>query len=68
MACCPVPVLACLMVLGLLAPACVPALPAPVAGADLLPALVWVAVECCAVVLVERAYPLDLPSECFAEP
>jgi len=56
------------MVLGLLAPVSVPPLPAPLAAADLLPALVWVAVECCAVVLVERAYPLDLPSECFAEP
>jgi hypothetical protein len=41
------------VVLGLLAPACVPPLPAPFAAlADLLPAFVWVAALCSAGVLV----------------
>jgi len=63
----------------LLAPACVPPLPAPFAVlAGLLPALLWVAVEWSAAVLVafdavvvayrvEEPWPLDLPSECFVE-
>ena len=63
----------------MLTPACVPPLPAPFAVlADLFPALVCVAVECSAAVLVvfdavafpyrvEGLWPLDLPSECFVE-
>jgi hypothetical protein len=47
-ACCPAPVLACFVVLGLLAPAGVPPRPAPLAA-------LWVAVVCSASLLVEGA-------------